>query len=544
MGKRLLGIALLALTWLPNGWAETIRFKDGSRIQGKVLDQSETTVTVEFQGTTAAYSLADIEAIEGPVTPSSPAASQEAGAAMRQDIGRQKTADEIFREVAPSVVVINTQTPAGAGLGSGFVIDPSGIIATNCHVVIGAENIQVKLKDGQVFPATRLRGADFALDVCLLTIEAQPLLAVTLGDLRETVIGDRVFVIGAPLGFEYSISDGLFSGRRRQPGSVETLQFSAPVSPGNSGGPLLDAHGRVIGVVSMMVIGGQNLNFAMPVNAIRQVLNTRHAVTLAALNSSMLPAYQFRQQALDALAVGNKAKAIQLLQEAVQASPGLDDGWNDLCALHYDQQLYEQASRECERALELNPGSITAHINLGNIACDKGKLHDAIAEFDQAVQLDDMSKEPHKNLAVCYQRWKRYDDAIGAFQKVLAIVPDDLASVNDIGNLYRKQGNLDEAERWIQKALVLDPKSPVVHVNAGLVRFKRGLRTDAMREYEQALSLFPDYGLAHLLLAQVYYQAGENKEAVRHLRRAEKLGFPREDPEWLNITVQLQQVLR
>ena len=179
----------------------------------------------------------------------------------------EKSPAQIFKDVSPAVVVI-TMSSVGeipAGYGSGFIISQDGIIMTCLHCVSMAQNISISTKDGQRLPVTGIIGFDPINDICLLKVEAQGLPGVSLGNADILETGASIFTIGAPQNLSDSISDGLVSGKR-QLFSRKMLQISAPISPGNSGGPVIDAYGNVVGVASFYHKRGQNLNFATPID--------------------------------------------------------------------------------------------------------------------------------------------------------------------------------------------------------------------------------------------------------------------------------------
>ncbi len=138
------------------------------------------------------------------------------------------------------------------GLGSGFVIDSSGVIMTNAHVVDGAERIEVSFEDGRKFPGT-LIGKDERSDVALIRITpAAPLPQITVGTGRLRP-GDWVIAIGSPFGMEYTVTTGVISNTYREAGDLlPSIQIDAAVNPGNSGGPLFNMKGEVIGVNSQI----------------------------------------------------------------------------------------------------------------------------------------------------------------------------------------------------------------------------------------------------------------------------------------------------
>jgi serine protease Do len=188
------------------------------------------------------------------------------------------------------------------GQGSGFIISADGLILTNAHVVRGASEVTVKLSDRREFRA-KVLGADSATDVAVLKVDGQNLPAVALGDAKQVQVGDPVLAIGSPFGFEQTATQGIVSAKGRSlPGDayVPFIQTDAAVNPGNSGGPLFDGNGRVIGINSQIYSrsgGFQGLAFAIPIDVALNVKDqivthgrvehARLGVTLQDLNQGL-----------------------------------------------------------------------------------------------------------------------------------------------------------------------------------------------------------------------------------------------------------------
>ncbi|WP_428489606.1 trypsin-like peptidase domain-containing protein [Rhodopila sp.] len=165
-----------------------------------------------------------------------------------------------------------------AGAGSGFIIDPSGIIVTNNHVVDHADKIIVSLTDGRRLPATVI-GRDELTDVAVIKVKsAEPLPAVTWGDSRRAEVGDWIIAAGNPFGLGGSVSVGIISAEGRDLGSGpfdNFLQLDAPINPGNSGGPVFNMQGQVIGVSSVIVSptgASVGIGFAIPSQAVSRTV--------------------------------------------------------------------------------------------------------------------------------------------------------------------------------------------------------------------------------------------------------------------------------
>jgi serine protease Do len=165
------------------------------------------------------------------------------------------------------------------GAGSGFIIDPSGVIVTNNHVVDHADKIVVSLADGRQFPA-RVLGTDEPTDVAVIKIDAPSRLAsVDWGNSRQVEVGDWILAAGNPFGLGGSVTAGIVSAEGRDLGSSpfdQFLQLDAPINPGNSGGPIFNMDGQVIGVSTAIVSpsgGSVGIGFAIPAATVRNVVD-------------------------------------------------------------------------------------------------------------------------------------------------------------------------------------------------------------------------------------------------------------------------------
>ena len=211
----------------------------------------------------------------------------DAGPPPAPDAGRDKTPAELFKLLSPSVVTVRVASAAGMeGGGTGFLIDDQGTIATNHHVIDGAKNIEIKFVGGARYKTVDLLADDSSRDLALLRVDLdkptegtkEDVSPVVLGDSEQVVVGERALSIGNPLGLEHTLTDGLVSARRMYEGKP-WIQMSVPVSPGNSGGPLFNLRGEVIGMTTAQIMGGfggraQNLNLAVPVNALKAMIQT------------------------------------------------------------------------------------------------------------------------------------------------------------------------------------------------------------------------------------------------------------------------------
>lgn len=187
--------------------------------------------------------------------------------------GKAQTAREIAVRTFPSVVllVMEDANRQPVSLGSGFFVRQD-VIATNLHVIEGAMRGYAKLVGQKVkYDIIGLAGIDSKRDLALLSVQDSKAPSVKLGESSQVAVGDQIYVIGNPQGLEGTFSQGIVSGIR-QINSDNIFQITAPISPGSSGGPILNAQGTVIGIAVATFKGGQNLNFAIPISYLAPLL--------------------------------------------------------------------------------------------------------------------------------------------------------------------------------------------------------------------------------------------------------------------------------
>ncbi|MEO8194139.1 MAG: trypsin-like peptidase domain-containing protein, partial [Gemmatimonadales bacterium] len=254
---------------------------------------------------------------------------------------------------------------SSAGLGSGFIVRPDGVIVTNAHVVSGATRISVALRDGTTYPA-KLLGADETNDLAVIKIDAKDLPVAPLGSSSNLLIGEWAIAIGSPFGFllantEPSVTAGVVSGTGRNLAAerggagvyVDMIQTDASINPGNSGGPLVNAMGEVIGVNSSIYSpsgGSIGLGFAIPINRVKRVTED-----LLAHGTIRRPWVGIKLQTTPA---GSRVQTpgvvvVSVVPGSPAAKAGIQPG--DVLVRSRDRQLHNAYDWEAER-LELRVG--------------------------------------------------------------------------------------------------------------------------------------------------------------------------------------------
>jgi hypothetical protein len=196
-----------------------------------------------------------------------PAAAPPAAAAPAPELRGVKGIPEIVKEQADAVVFVRVTTKGGEQrVGTGFVVRQTGEILTNFHLVEDAKTITIRLKNEDVYDDVALLERDPRRDIALIKVRGWNLPVVRLGDSDPVQVGERVVAIGNPRGLEQTVTDGLISAIRDTGKGYKLFQMSVPISTGSSGGPLFNMAGEAIGITAAYLEGGQNLNFAIPIN--------------------------------------------------------------------------------------------------------------------------------------------------------------------------------------------------------------------------------------------------------------------------------------
>jgi S1-C subfamily serine protease len=194
---------------------------------------------------------------------------------------------EIGAKYSNAVVVLESYNDQGQKVaqGSGFICSPDGKVLTNYHVIRGAARVQAQMHDQSTHDVEYITGVDMQHDVAALQIEGNGLPSVHLGNSSAVKTGDHVTALGAPLGLESTLTDGIISAVR-EVGAFRIFQTSTPISHGSSGGPLFDDYGDVVALAVSTIETGENLNFAVPIDAAKVLLKAEHQTTFAELLAS------------------------------------------------------------------------------------------------------------------------------------------------------------------------------------------------------------------------------------------------------------------
>lgn len=319
----------------------------------------------------------------------------------------QDSLPELVRRVKPAVVAIATYDAEGEALmtGSGFFLKP-GQVVTNLHVIRGAVRAEIKTLDGKgrIFPVTGLVAEDEEGDLALINVDMPPERARSSDlDTELPDEGERIFVIGNPLKLEGSVTDGIVSAVREVPNVGRIIQITAPISHGNSGSPVFNLRGQVLGVVTVKVTNGQNINLAIASERLGQ-LHAGKLRPLAELSNKGKGdlAESLYRSGLDSLWLGNYDNAVGYFENAVNKNPKRAEAWVQVGYCKVKQGKNEEAIRAYQQALQLKPGAAEIRNKLGDAYYYAGRLNEAIESYTEAARLRPDFAEAYYNLAIAY----------------------------------------------------------------------------------------------------------------------------------------------
>jgi tetratricopeptide (TPR) repeat protein len=472
---------------------------------------------------------------------------------------------QVIQAVKTRTVLIVTKDKFGQilGHGSGFLVGGSGEIATNYHVVENAASATVKFSViPKEFPVQSIIAKDPLHDLAILRIKFKfrnaPAPLRLLGRDAMPKVGERVLAFGNPKGLEGTVSDGIVSSIRNvgpdfaAPLKIgaKVIQISAPISPGSSGGPIVNESGVVVGVATFVRTDGQNLNFAVPASTLWQLREKgdRKLPFNTANLAPLLPAVDEVRSDIDSIKAEIEREAWERalkpedIERLYQEAAFLKDKGDYHLADAKMTLVFGTLNRQGIKDQEAQARYLQLHcaITLG--------LEDADRTISLASQLfDHASQDVHKGyshgyLGRAFLIKAQYDQAIEHFQKALPIMLEKLApehgdvanAYNNLGIAYDRRGSYAEAIAYYEKALAiylkLGPESAnvsAIYNNIGMAFDNKGETQKAIDYYKESLAIkmktigpkHPDVATTYNNLGLAYAKINDPKRAVAYLEK-------------------------
>lgn len=451
----------------------------------------------------------------------------------------QEDYSDIVRAAKPGVVTIAVFDSTGRlfGKGSGFFIDHHHII-TSRHVVQGATRAEFRTSSGRIFAVKGICGDDPAADLAVLHVQIPGDVVHTLTLASAPVeIGAAVIVIGSPLGLELTVSNGIVSSRRALPRMGQMLQITAPVSQGSSGGPVLNRQGEVVGVTSAVLMKGQNLNFATPIERLKGMrigqpvsfdawrsAETEHAVEnpeVAELakdsaTAQFLSDYAF-ERGMEAMSHRDYPNAIDFFRTAISMQPKRGDAYYQAGVCEVIMRHYGHAEEIFRRGVKVAPGHVSMWYRMGRCQSLLDRPADALTSLREAYRLDSTYPPVWEGLAMVYVALGNDSTAIPFLRSFARAMPADVPSRMDLGTLLVSREEFPEAAELFRQILRIDSTSDEAIGKLGVVYARMEKFADALPLLQRGVLSRPDDLHLRMELGYALYELKRCAEAEREL---------------------------
>ena len=413
-------------------------------------------------------------------------------------------AEDIAEKALAATVYLEMKDTNGKtlGIGSGFFVKPN-LIATNYHVIEGAAKGTAKLVGK--FTRYKIEGVtatDKTNDLAILKVTAYSIRPLSLGDSDKVRIGETVYVAGNPKGLEGTFSDGIISSQRDML-TKERLQMTAPISPGSSGGPVLNKKGEVIGVsfAGHPALDAQNLNFAIPSKYLKKLLKQQKPAKPLSQSKQSISAETYFMWGNAKYHLGNYAGAIKDYTAAIRIKPDLDDAHNNRGAAKYRLGQHAAAIIDFDTAIRLEPDYAKAYNNRGLVNADLGQHAAAISDYDTAIRLEPDYADAYKNRGSAKSKLGQHAAAISDYDTAIRLKPDYVDAYVNRGNAKARLEQFSAAISDFDTAIRLEPDLALAYNNRGKAKSDLGQYFAAIIDFDTAIRFKPDF-------AEVYVSRG------------------------------------
>ena len=369
-----------------------------------------------------------------------------------------QTAEEIAEKAIASTVHLEMEDRNGRTLatGSGFFVGQNRI-ATNFHVIEGVARGSAKQAGKYTkYTIEGIFATDKKNDLALLKVTAFGINPLHLGDSDTVKVGETVYVAGNPSGPEATFSDGIISSIREQY-TQKRIHMTAPISPGSSGGPVLNGKGEVIGVSFMAIEGGENQNFAIPSNYLNALLMQSESVKPFRRGSISAETYFIRGDVEHTLR--NYSEAIDAYTEAIRLKPNYAEAYNNRGIAKGKLGKYFAGIADYNTAILLKPDYAEAYHNRGVTKGRSGKHAAAIVDYDMAIRLKPDYADAYNSRGIAKYKLEKHFAAISDYDEAIRLKPEYAEAYNNRGAVKVIVGRTWGAKQDFNTALELANRS-------------------------------------------------------------------------------------
>ena len=427
------------------------------------------------------------------------------------------TPQEIAKRALGATVLLVMKDSNGQVLsrGSGFFVQPNQI-ATNYHVIEGAAAGTAKRVGKEIVYTIEGRTAmDEERDLAILRVSAPDVQPLPLGDSEAVKIGDAIYVAGNPEGiFEGTFSDGIISGIRGHPKNKQ-LQMTAPISPGSSGGPVLNNCGEVIGISVTIFNGGQNLNFAVPSNDLQTLITGLTPAKPLSQGKSAVSAETYFKRGNIKIELGLYNDAMVAFEIVIRLKPDYSEAYAGRAIAKISLGQYAEGIRDYDAAIRLKPDKAEVYVNRGFAKVKLRQYAEAIADYDTAIQLESDDAKVYVSRGLAKFELQQYAEAIADYDMAIQLESDDAKVYVSRGLAKFKLQQYTEAIADYDTAIRLNPEDVKIYGNRGMANALSGQYSEAIKDYDTAILLKPDYTESYAARGMAKANLGQYASAIK-----------------------------
>ncbi len=433
---------------------------------------------------------------------------------------------DLVKKIKPSVSLVETFDKDNKPLlqGSGFFVDNNRHLVTNLHVIKGACSAKIKTVVGKEYSVDGIAARDIEADIVKLAVN---ITASQKKDIFDEIVpepstakqidanfpflklssqipseGEDIIVVGNPLGLESSLSTGVVSAVRDIPAFGKILQITAPVSPGSSGSPVVNMRGEVLGVATLVLKEGQNLNFAVPSYKILELKESPSPITLATYAATTRRCEVTDKSCTDPYV------------------------WCESGFCYWEYDFYNEAVEAFKQAIYIDPNF--GYSELGLCYARLGRYDEAIGAYKQAICIKPDDASSYSEIGDIYEKINRHKEAIEAYNQAIDTYKrkiniksdesfDTAWSYNGLGDIYLKLGRYDEAVEAYRQTIRLCP-IVLAHYNLGVAYVKLARYAEAAEAFKQTIKISPDFAGAHYDLGTTYLKLDDTSSALKEYK--------------------------
>ena len=430
------------------------------------------------------------------------------------------TAEQIYKKVANTVVVIHAYDYNNelSKQGSGVILNNKGYVVTNYHVLAGCDRLEI-LHNKEIVPYVDIIGIDVEKDILILKIEAKKFPSIKIGNSKSLNIGQRVYAIGSPLGFENTISEGIISGLRSyEEYEKDFIQITASISSGSSGGAVVNDKGELIGISTLTAKEGQNLNFAIPIDAVLDVEISSYS------KNDAYKDFEWFAKGYDAIEKGNYPEGIKYYSRYIDKFPNSSAAYYNRGIAKQYLEDYKGAIQDFNKAIEIKPQNSDAYYNRGNTKNNFGDYKGAIQDLNKAIEINPNDASAYFNRGCVKHYLKDYRDAIQDYNKAIEIKPNFGEAYSNRANTKNRLEDFSGAIQDCNRAIEINSNNEYAYVYRGNAKFILEDFMGAIQDYNKAIEIKPNFKEAFSNRGGAKYSLRDMSGACLDWSKAGELG--------------------